>query len=355
MQIWATVAAKHATLTSGIGLGAIPATGWDSLDGFAAGVLLAGVGFAAVNSARRVRSCALPPVVAGRAAREGRLQASGPAVGRLTRARKRVDGLLTAMLVDDAEPAPMPAPAPADGESGLERLALAAARPGERAGHDKSPSSGESAGYAESARSAGSDEPAGPAGPAGPGDRQSPDPAATPSHPADRRHPDPATRPYDPADGRRPGPAGWPYPTTAESSTVSAAQCAGADRDHALEPRGESDLAPEPGSPDAMPGEAGSGRETGHELPSRHGRQYGRGSERQPEEGFWGPGEPAGQAQGGYRSRHRLDGPGRDAKPHDGRRAKPRHAAPPARFGVTLGRTLTGARLTSRSAAHAGG
>src|SRR6266704_3447031 len=206
MQIWATVAAKHATLTSGIGLGAIPATGWDSLDGFAAGVLLAGVGFAAVNSARRVRSCALPPVVAGRAAREGRLQASGPAVGRLTRARKRVDGLLTAMLVDDAEPTPMPAPA--DGESGLERLALAAARPGERAGHDKSPSSGESAGYAESARSAGSDEPAGPAGPAGPGDPQSPDSAATPSHPADRRHPDPATRPYNPADGRRPGTGG---------------------------------------------------------------------------------------------------------------------------------------------------
>src|SRR6266702_3867020 len=109
MQIWATVAAKHATLTSGIGLGAIPATGWDSLDGFAAGVLLAGVGFAAVNSARRVRSCALPPVVAGRAAREGRLQASGTADARVFRARKRDNGLLMAIVDDEAEPSTRPA------------------------------------------------------------------------------------------------------------------------------------------------------------------------------------------------------------------------------------------------------
>ena len=87
MQTWATLAAKHATLTSGIGLGAIPAVGWDSLDGVAVGALLAGVGFAVLNSPRRAQSCQFPLVIAeprrsgagepagGRAAREG--QAAG--------------------------------------------------------------------------------------------------------------------------------------------------------------------------------------------------------------------------------------------------------------------------------------
>src|SRR6266700_2991323 len=123
MQTWATVAAKHATFTSAIGLGAIPATGWDSLDGFAAGMLLAGAGFAALNRSRRVRSYSIPPVMAGR----GRPQASGPAVGRLTRVRQRVDGLLTGMLSDDAEPIP-PVPLPALGEAGLADRTLAVAR-----------------------------------------------------------------------------------------------------------------------------------------------------------------------------------------------------------------------------------
>src|SRR5260370_31445283 len=100
MKPWATVATKHATLSSGIGLGAIPAMGWDSLDGFAAGVLLAGVGFAALNSSRRVRSCAVTPVMAGSAIRP---QPNGLAGGRLATVRRRVDGLLTGMLSDDAE------------------------------------------------------------------------------------------------------------------------------------------------------------------------------------------------------------------------------------------------------------
>src|SRR5215471_12903719 len=99
MKTWATVAAKHATLSSGIGLGALPAMGWDSLDGFAAGVLLAGVGFAALNSTRRLRSCPLPPALPG----GSRAQAAGPAGGRLARVRLRVDGLLTGLLSDDAD------------------------------------------------------------------------------------------------------------------------------------------------------------------------------------------------------------------------------------------------------------
>src|SRR5579859_5720067 len=108
MRTWVTLTAKHAALTSGIGLGAIPAMGWESLDGFAAGVLLAGVGFAALNSSRRLRSCPLPPAVPGDVSRA---QSSALAIGRLARVRQRVDGLLTGMLSDDVEfvsPAPVP-------------------------------------------------------------------------------------------------------------------------------------------------------------------------------------------------------------------------------------------------------
>ena len=36
------------------------------------------------------------------------------------------------------------------------------------------------------------------------------------------------------------------------------------------------------------------------------------------------------------------------------RRSRPRHAAPPERFGVTLARALSWARFTNRSAARAG-
>src|SRR6266567_103171 len=203
MQTWATVAAKHATFTSAIGLGAIPATGWDSLDGFAAGMLLAGAGFAALNRSRRVRSYSIPPVMAGR----GRPQASGPAVGRLTRVRQRVDGT------------------------------LAVARPRELAQHGES-EHGESE-HSES----GSEERA------DPGDRQSPDSAAAPPEPADRPDPDPADHPEpDSADHPGPDPTGWPYPATPESSSGSPARRAAVGRNSQLEPCGESGPAGEPRS-----------------------------------------------------------------------------------------------------------
>src|SRR5579859_6462650 len=100
MRTWVILTAKHAALTSGMGLGAIRAMGWESLDGFAAGVLLAGAGFAALNSSRRFRSCPLPPGVPGGGTRA---QSSALAGGRLARVRQRVDGLLTGMLSDDAD------------------------------------------------------------------------------------------------------------------------------------------------------------------------------------------------------------------------------------------------------------
>ena len=107
MQTWVTLAAKHATLASGIGFGAMPAMGWQSLDGVAVGVLLAGAGFAAVNTSRQARSCPLPPAAAARLARA---EPSPPQPGTLTRIRRRVDGLLTGMLSDDAEHLPAQPP-----------------------------------------------------------------------------------------------------------------------------------------------------------------------------------------------------------------------------------------------------
>ena len=95
MQTWAILAAKHAALTSGISFGAFSAPGWNSLAGAAIGVLLAGMGIAAV-SARRVPSCPLGPAGGQVAA------AHGIPAGRWgSRFRRRVDGVLTGMLSDE--------------------------------------------------------------------------------------------------------------------------------------------------------------------------------------------------------------------------------------------------------------
>ncbi len=204
MQTWASLAAKHATITSGIGLGGIPAMGWGSLDGVAVGALLAGVGFAVLNSPRRAQSCPLPPMMSER---PGQVQTSRPAGGRLARARQRVDGLLTGMLSDES----------------------------------------------------------------------------------DRTTPVPATRQNEPAAGA-----------------------------------GEHATAAEPG-------------------------------QHRSDEAFWGPAESDNPMPTSYRSRHRVDAPASDTGPAESRRIGPRHAAPPASFGATIGRRLASPRLTSRSAAHAGG
>ena len=123
MQTWATLAAKHAAITSGIGLGAIPAMGWDSLDGVAVGALLAGVGFAVLNSPRRAQNCQLPLMTYEAV---GQTQVSRAPRGRLARVRRRVDGVLTGMLSDDSDrmtpaPATWPGEAP-DAQSPYEQL-----------------------------------------------------------------------------------------------------------------------------------------------------------------------------------------------------------------------------------------
>ena len=77
--------------------------------------------------------------------------------------------------------------------------------------------------------------------------------------------------------------------------------------------------------------------------------------EPKPDESFWGPGTADDiESAGGHRGKRRRGGQAKDPE-NQGRRARPRHAAPRATFGATVARGMTGAKLTSRSAAHAGG
>jgi hypothetical protein len=243
MQTWATLAAKHATLTSGIGLGAIPAVGWDSLDGVAVGALLAGVGFAVLNSPRRAQSCQLPPTMYDRGSQA---QTSRPAGGRLARVRRRVDGVLTGMLSDDSD-----------------RMTSAPATWQDEA-HDEA-----------------QDEAAA---------EQSPAAAARPDLTAGQL---------------------MPAPTAADAEELMPAKTATGAEQLVLAMAADAEI-------DA----AGSG---------------------------------ASAPTNGYRSKHRLDAPASSATPPGSRRTGPRHAAPPAGLGAALSRGLTSPRLTSRSAAHAGG
>jgi len=254
MQTWATLAVKHATLTSGIGLGVIPAVGWDSLDGVAVGALLAGVGFAVLNSPQRAQSCQLPPM---RYDRGSQVQTSRPAGRRLARVRRRVDGLLTGMLSDDSDRMTS-APAPWQSEAAAEKSPAEAARPDLAAGHLMPALAGADAAELMPANAA----------------------------------------------------------TGAEHLVLAIAA-------------------------DAESGPAGS-------APDMDERKSGNG--------FQLPAEPGAAAPtGGYRSKHRLDASASSATPPASRRSGPRHAAPPASLGATLSRSLTSPRLTSRSAAHAGG
>ena len=278
----AILAAKHAALGSGVGLGAIPITGWAALDGVAVSMLLAGVGFAAVSS-RRVQSCPLPgaPGDAGLAA------ASRAAAGRLARFRQRVDGLLTGMLSDDPHKM-TPAPATAHlaaGRAGLadERFPAATASSGD---------------YVDALAPARSGAASGPHSV-----------LSLPSETCDD----------DEVDGYD------------EIMSSLAEQFSYAD-DRLQPVRDPGEPKPDEPKPD----------EPKPDLPK-------------PDESFWGPGAADDVASAsGHRSKHRL-GHAKEAEPNQGRRANPRHAAPPATLVATVARGLTGAKLTSRSAAHAGG
>jgi hypothetical protein len=287
MQTWATLAAKHATLTSGIGLGAIPALGWESLDGVAVGALLAGVGFAVLNSPQRAQSCQLPLMTYERS---GPAQTSRVAGGRLARVRRRVDGLLTGMLSDDSGRMTS-APATWQSEAADEQPLARGAQP-----------------------------------------------------PAENAQPDLAANHLMPASlvAEAGTDLAWAEPNAGvELNAGGKPDLAAAE----LEPDGSDVTAAS--QPDEPSSDAADNAE--------HGTASAPG-ERTSDNGFWGPGVPgSGAPTSGYRSKHRLDASANNARQQDSRRTGPRHAAPPAGFGAALSRSLTSRRLTSRSAAHAGG
>jgi hypothetical protein len=310
MQTWAILAAKHATLISGIGLGSIPAMSWDSVGGFAVGLLLAGGGFAVLNSSRRAWNWVPQPDVV----RAGRPEARSHDGGRMARARRWVDRLLTGMLSDDTD--------------------LVTAVP-ESWGTDPQLAEQETA----APESWGTDPQIGEQ------ETAAPESWGTDPQLAERETAEPATAGRDSAQPDRDQPEGgqpeWDQPEPELPGPAELAWSA------------ERTLAPDPA---ARPRHAGAST-SALAVPRQFEReQEPAGPRRRSDEGFWGLDEPGASASGnGYRSRHRQDEAASDSRAQDAGRGKPRHAAPPPSFGVTLGRRLTSPRLTSRSAAHAGG
>jgi hypothetical protein len=72
------------------------------------------------------------------------------------------------------------------------------------------------------------------------------------------------------------------------------------------------------------------------------------------QEAFWGPKSPQAASAGAATDLRADQGTAGSTRTRAGRRPAPRHAAPSAGFGTTIGRRLASPRLTSRSAAHAG-
>ena len=316
MQTWAILAAKHVVLTSGIGLGAVSAPGWGSLEGIAVGLLLAGIGLAAV-SARPARSCPIGPAGGQVAAAHG----GPPARGRRSRFRRRVDGVLTGMLSEDEDNLPRQRTRAGEGlpEAGEKRFETPSTWDGD---------------YVD----------------------------ALPWHHPKPPDPYPAVLPWSPdpnlagraSAGRSSGIAGlpessvtpWPQTPALQGQetygdspwlTVSAA-CDGEQ----LWPLGNR----RPGQArnhDAVdgPAETVRGPEQFQTLPPP------RPLHRDDFQWFAAP--PAGEV-GGYRSKHRMDGPAGDAKPPDSRRSRARHAAPAPSVSSELGRRAGGPKPASRSA-----
>ncbi len=327
MQTWALLAAKPATLISGIGLGTIPAMSWDSVGGFAVGLLLAGGGFAVLNSSRRARNWVPQPD----AVRAGRPEARSYDGGRIARARRWVDRLLTGMLSDDTD---LVTAAPESWGTDPQLGEQETAAP-ESWGTDPQLAEQETA----APESWGTDPQLAEQETAAPeswgtdpqlAEQETAEPATAGRDSAqpDRDQPERDQPEWDPPEPELPGPAELAWSA-------------------------ERTLAPDPA---ARPRHAGAST-SALAVPREFEReQEPAGPRRRSDEGFWGLDEPAASASGnGYRSKHRQDEAASDSGTQDAGRGKPRHAAPPPSFGVTLGRRLTSPRLTSRSAAHAGG
>jgi hypothetical protein len=381
MQTWAIPAAKHAALTSGIGLGIMPAAGWDSLDGVAVGMLLAGIGFAVV-SARRVPSCQLPP--AG-----SEFGADGSDVGggrRMASFKRRMDGLLTRMLSDDADKL---TPAAASGRRVVRSIPAAeqrfAAPPGWRGDYVDALPARRSAGshpYPETQAAPGPDQPARKLAASGKASGGPPWPWLTGSAAVDgerlwplgsrkQGQADQTGAADDFDDLARALAAGEsrddvrPLPSPAERrrdavQRFMAAPVVDLDLARVVRARSQGRLLTIANADDGAAPVTG-GPETGG--PESTGAGEPKAGTAAAAASFWGPRPAAGptgsrvtaeeEGDAGHRSGPPPDGQVKD-KPQDGRRAKPRHAAPPLSFAATLTRRLTSTKLTSKSATHAG-
>jgi hypothetical protein len=361
MQTWAILAAKHGVLISGIGLGAVSAPVWGSLEGIAVGLLLAGIGLAAV-SARPAPSCPIGPAGGQVAAAHG----GPPARGRMSRFRRRVDGVLTGILSDDEDNLPLSQRNRAreglsdaeekrfetlvtwDGDY-VDALPWHQSRPPDPypAVLPRSPdpnlagraSAGRSSGIAGLPESSVTPWPQTPArqGPEALGDS----PWLTVSAAFDGEQ-------LWPLGNRRPGQArnrnavdrpGHTVGDLEQFMTLPPAQPLHRDdfQWFAASPAGASDR-PAEASPDSSDDE-------------RDARRWSAGPGSDAGEGGGGSAGAAGEA-GGYRSKHRMDGPAGDVKPPDSRRSRARHAAPAPGASSALGRKAGGPKPPSRSAPH---
>jgi hypothetical protein len=401
MHSWTILAAKHAALTPGVALGAIPAVGWDSLDGIAVGVLLAGIGFAAM-SPRRVPNCPLPPVGGQIAVADG---GSLSLPGR-SRFRRRVDGVLTGMLSDDADKLNPPAggrdghrpdaaeprfDAPSPWHGDYVDALPARREPDSHPYPDVPASSSEALQSADGALQSGPHQADAWSRPAyrvsaapwpwltstaavdgeqlWPLESARADGRPLPS-PAERRRDavqrfmaapvvdlgmvrEERAREHGPLDvtGEPDVPAGQRDPKAAERDRAAAERT----RRTGATPSARVDPGIDPGFPGSIPGstlddEADSAIHVAEISGSDDiSRDSGSGcaADDDRESGASGDSEAS-------RDLGRSDDSGSGRGRGDGRRAKPRHAAPPASLGAAISRTLTGTRLTSRSAAHAG-
>jgi hypothetical protein len=332
MKTWAIMAAKHATLTSGISFSAIPGLGTASLDGFALGALLVGAYFAVQNSPRRDLGGTRLPVPASRRQAVA-LWASRGSVVRIWTRRDRQAGSqpshtslasppLNSVLV---RPSFLAAPADLRERQELSARTFVAAPADLRERQELSARTFLAA----------------------PADLPERDEMSRPYAMPERHAASGASGADGPAAQLVPSRPSW-LPRQAERSEDS--------RPYALPSSAEPTAASRPDSFPALAGPAAIrrltrfrrridtmlvemlGDESDEIRPPRHA---------EPDEGFWGPGERTDSApKAGYRSKHRLTDPAKEPRRPDGQRGVPRHAAPPASFS---------ARLTGRDTAHAAG
>lgn len=321
MKTWAVLAAKHATLTSGVSFSVVPAIGTASLDGFALGALLAGALFAALSSTRRGPGSQLLrlPVSRKRPAStwSGRFPAARLRPGPHHVAGSSRLGLLASASRGRVAARPTAVPAPVEQSAFLPAPVDQPAEPRQPRSADRSELTRPYSSQPGSARRVSS--------PA------LPDFAGSSELPARPVRPE-GSRPY-----AQPALTGRSAPAVASPTWLAAVgESAEAGPLTRFRRRMDGMLA-------EMLGDDSDDSDDSDELAPH--------STAEPDEAFWGPGERRGSAPtNGYRSKHRLNDPAAEprqagaARQPDGQRNLPRHAAPPASFS---------AKLTGRSAAHA--